>query len=418
MTVNTIDGNLDPGEVRRILLEIDNNIESIEQSVINMDMSLHLVNQSLEVMNLLNGLERRVSSDIIRNPYQHLPLLLFIGGGLVPELKEKIFHFINLISETEKPGENANSSLLRTSLQQVLLILGNAVSHREKIVRLIVISYIRMFCGKKIQDEKSLISDFEGYLEILKAVNTSIDVDKSEASGVMQYTTKEQPLSVEICYVLIWLYRRNDRVDDGIEMATGLLSVDPNDARIWHGLGLCHLVTAYKQMNGDDTTKAKLKFDLAHQCLSKCSELLTPLYSSLGGNLTAEGYLLMKSETALLNSMININIRRYELSGLTEFSYISQGLDILPQIKLLFVRMHLNYEQHATYLGTEVELWYHQALYFKGQSDILAAREAVLKASLALKTLTGLPDYKYSDEFFKDRFRRVPSLMFDLMSLR
>lgn len=411
---------IEPNVIQKIFQEIDNNPELITD-VNSLSFTLTQVNQSLDVITILGSLERRVSKDLIRNPYQHLPVLLFRSENIKIEISRCIHDFVNTMIESGKEGESRSRHFLINEASKKLTTLISAIgtpnSARERLIRSILMSYITLFANNKNQTEEALINEFNAHLEIIQALSLNVDFNNS-SSASLRFKHKPNSLALEVSYILLWLYRRNNKELDGIELGEALINSYPTDARIHHGLALCYLVKAYNQMNSLPREQVIFEFKKSERYLISALELLIEEMSSTKLESEYETELTLKTQTAILNSIANIKIRLFELSEQAEIARILEGLELITIIKELFLKLNLKYEKHATYIGTEIELLYFTALVHQKRGDILAAREAIVKSSILLSHLKNLNEYKYSDDFFRERFKKLAPLMNDLIRLK
>jgi hypothetical protein len=409
------DIQVDGEEITRILKEIDGS-QDLGYDIANMEYSLSEVNQSIVMSRLINNFERRVSKDIIRNSYQHLPILLFYND-FNSNLSEPLYSLVNMIIEIDKSEKQQKNQIRNNLLNTLNQILLNTNIHRtasSRLSRLIVISYISLLMNNENQDEESLITEFTSYLVTLKGVNTTIDLKQTLIENNIKFDIRKDSLALEISYILIWLYRRNNREDVAISIGTDLLKDYSSEPRLLHGVGLSYLVKAYNQTNRLPSRAVIEIFQTAEQYLTKSLQN----FDSQFDRFSPSGFgraLQLKTLTAILNSLINIKMRIFELIESESPDILLDGLGLLNQIKEIFIEMEVEYNNHVTYLGTELELLYHLSSYYKFQNNFTVAREYIIRASLLYLSLKNLDEYKFLDVSFKNRFEKIPELMNQLM---
>ncbi len=401
---------LSPENVRKILREIDQNEDNLVSKLTKFDQDLEKLNRSFEVTSLLPNLHRRVAKDIIQNAYQHIPLLLFFGDEVVSsELHEFVDELIELSKEASHSQKEKKNSVLK-KLDRIVNKFESARTVNEKYTRSIIFAYISFVGNNVIESEDELIANFEGLLKMLEAQNLAVDIPKSIEGNRLSYVTKHNKLLPEICYVLIWLYRRNKRQDDGISLGEKYLGMFSNDPRLLHGVGLCHQVKDYERLERDDFSGDL--FNASAFFFEKALQGYQLKFEKNKNEKTKS--LLVKSQTAILNSLANSNIRKYA-SGLGGIELIFEADKLMTDIKTLFSKISLDFEKHVTYFGTSIEVLYYFARHNKQSGDLPIAKKKITEASLALSRLTQLSDFDFSSDFFKKRFKEIPKLMNEIV---
>jgi hypothetical protein len=402
---------LDPKLVRALLEEVDTNTVKLGMKLFQFGIGLSQIQNSIAVGDLVNNLTRRVPKDVIRNQY-HLPILLFLHEEDHSWLKS-LDLFINTLLEASKLAGDFKKTQpqLVHYLNNIFVDFQYSHSVKERLHRTIISAYVNFIANNKKITEDSLIAEMEGIQTVIAGVKTEVDLDKTSDTMQLQYKIGKSHFSVEVSYILIWLYRRNSRENDGITLSTDLIVNYPNEPRLVHGRALCYLALGYEILSEPD--RACSYFEFAEQDLKKAQEL----YSRIETQSEQKNILITKTKTAILNSLANINLRRYDLSE-RNMELLNVAFDLINSIRREFDLMKLSFEDHATYLGTEIELRYFLALHLKGVGNLSMSREEITKASKLLASLKQLTDYQYSSEFFKDRFGKVPELMNELILMR
>jgi hypothetical protein len=124
--------------------------------------------------------------------------------------------------------------------------------------------------------------------------------------------------------------------------------------------------------------------------------------------------LILKTITAILNSLVNIKIRHL-LPEADDMDTLNDCFRLIEELKGILASLGLAYDKHTTYIGTEIELKYFLALFYKNTHQIPKARAEITAASNMLTELKKLPDYEFTSDFFKNRFSKIAPLMNELM---
>lgn len=401
---------LNPKLVRELLEEVDKNTIKLGMKLFQFGLGLSQIQNSIAVGELVNNLSRRVAKDIIQNQYQHLPILLFLHEEDQDWLKS-LDSFVNGLLEFSKLSQadfKKSQIKLVQYLNNIFKYFHHSNSANERLHRMLISSYLNFVANNKSVSENTLIAEMDGLQTVIKSTKTEVDIDKTRETSYMHYKIGTSNFLVEVCYILIWLFRRNNREFDGIELSTKLMIQYPNEPRLVHGRALCYLVIGYNKLN--KSQDAREYFDLAEQDLRSAYEL----YYVISTKSEEKNMLLLKTKTAILNSLANINLRKYDLNN-PNIELINEAIERIDEIKVSFDLMKLSYEDQATYLGTEIELRYFLALHHKDERDMAKARAEITYASKMFSKLKQLPDYMFSDDFFKMRFIKIPQLMNELM---
>ena len=112
---------LNKEELVRIIKEVDKNKSIYKDRIFDLEFMLSQLNQTYDIMDSFQGIdeyepEYRYGKDIIRNPYQHLPILLLMDNRFNSTLKQNLYSFLNTnieLKETDK-------SLLKQQLKKIV----------------------------------------------------------------------------------------------------------------------------------------------------------------------------------------------------------------------------------------------------------------------------------------------------------
>lgn len=425
-------------EILKIVQEIEKKREKYNLNMFNLDFTLSQLNQTYEIVDTFHNigdyeLEYKYGKDIIRNPYQHLPYLLLIDESFNTKLKTKLYAFLNSAIEVNSKKKEELKVNLRALVDELSTMSIDDGYHR--LMRSLILTYINFVGqpkdrkvinkganGKYIYDESELLLDFEKQYDIIKYQFAKIDADSIKPGEKLQFKHDDPPLMNEIIYVLIWLYRRSGEYEDvGIERGMELIQKGFDDPRIYQGIGLCHIARTYKLIKKNENLsgmEVQKHLDLALHFL-RLSKDKYKLFININDK-TDTTHLVLKNYIAVLNSIADVSLRKYEI----EISRKHQDITLLEiarsminEIKELFDVLGLLYDKYPTYSATEMEIEYFEAeclfqngLRSKAHQKILNAlsRAGILKKLLEEKS--------FVDEIFLKKESMINKLNAKILS--
>ncbi|NQX43331.1 hypothetical protein SAMN05421820_11699 [Pedobacter steynii] len=416
---------LDQEELLQIMREIDKNRDIHKSRLYELESAVAVLNQTFDVADAFWGgmdyePEYRYGKDIIRNPYQHLPILPFVNNSIYPPLMEKLYEFLNLNVEMQEVDFDQIRGCVKEVIDELYLLENNVYSNS---VKEMVFTYLNFVVQRRAialgQDpamyeglEEKVILNLERQFEIIVHQYTSIDYDRIAEANKLVYKQGGNELLVEIVYMLLWLYRRNLEEDKGISRGLELINPDLDDPRIFQGIGLCYLSKVYQFLKSDeqaDLKKLRSDIDAAIQYLHMAEQrfqlLINEEYRS------PVSLLIIKNYTALLNSLADMKIRKYELQDDPDFSLISMARKHIDDIRNYFELIGLLFDEHPTYPSTEMEIEYFEALDYYNEGQINHAREKIVSASIRSNSIHKLKvTPKYVDAIFLKKSERLSEL--------
>ena len=427
---NKIRTPLNSQEVVKIISEIDRNKKQYKSSLFNLDFTLSQLNQTYEIYDTFLGLdeyepEYRFGLDIVRNPYQHLPYLPLISEKFTSPLKAKLYAFLNRSIELG----TGNKHNLKQALQAVVdeLTKLNTTEIYSKYLKSVVLTYLNLVAQRKTKHdmvntdnalEDGLLADFEKQYKLIKYQFSKIDYKKITENNRIEFKEEHNELLIEISYILIWLYRRTNRDDEGIQRATEIFRNDSDDPRIDQGLALCHISKTYKLIKLSlrvHSDQIKKHCDLAFHFLRLAKEKYKLL---INDHLNTDNeQLILKNYIAILHSMADMAIRKYELETKKDSTLIEAARQYIDEIKSLFDTIGLIYDKQATYSATEMEIEYYEALNYYNAGAKSKAHQKIVNASLRKQTLNNLNfPSNLLDEYFVRNESRINQLANEIFS--
>lgn len=407
---------LNKEELITIIKEVDKNKSIYKDRIFDLEFMLSQLNQTYDIMDSFQGIdeyepEYRYGKDIIRNPYQHLPILLLMDNSFNSTLKQNLYSFLNTnieLKETDK-------SLLKQQLKKIVdeLYKMEAEDVYSKFLKSLIITYLNLIAQAKqkasvtpsgnscLNLEDSIIIDFEKQYEIIKLQFERIDHVRTKENNKIEYILGNHDLLIETAYALIWLYRRNDREDEGIRKGREILLLRTDDPRIYQGIALCYISKIYKTIKSAQVLPDEIhtNIDSAMQFLRMAKDkyqLLTNISSE-----PTMASLIMKNYIAVTNSLADILVRKHELNNKTDYTLIEMARQCINEIKALFDTIRLIYDDYPTYSATEFEIEYYEATHFYQSGEMSKAHHKVINAISRISVLNKMQSpIKYVDELF------------------
>lgn len=426
--------SLDKMELYRILEEVERNKSTYKSRIFALEFSLSQLNQTYDVVEAFWGAkdyepEYRYGQDIIRNPYQHLPILLLIGEQFNSHLKDKLYLFLNINVEIQ----NNDHAILKECVREILIELDKlqTKSQYTKSLKSLIITYLNFVAQTKHKPlngvsenfhkelEEKLIFDLEKQYSMIKHQFSKIDYEQITKGENLEFITEPIDLLKEIVYVLLWLYRRTLNEDQGLQKAIGLINTNFDDPRIYQGIGLCYVSKVYKILKfgkGSVQDEIRTNADLAIQYLKTAQKNYKFLINT--ASKTDNSFLIIKNFIAVLNSLADMHVRKYEnLIGKKDYSLIETARECIVEIKSLFNTIQLIYNEHATYSATEIEIEYYEALHYFENSMLSTAHEKIINASTRFNMLKKLSvGDKLIDRLFLDKQKDISQLTYKIIN--
>jgi hypothetical protein len=438
--IDSSDGerHLDQLEISQIIKEIEREKDKFQSNLFSLDFTLSQLNQAYDIVDAFYNideyeLEYKYGNDIIRNPYQHLPYLLLVGDRFNSKLKTNLYAFLNSVSEVNPK----NRDNLRNNLKKVMddLTKLDTDDEHNRFLKPLILTYVNFVAQPKSNpnaaktgrrnfsyDENKFILDFEKQIDIIKYQFAKIDTDKTRPGEKLQFKDTDSALINEIIYALLWLYRRSGENEDlGIEKGMELVQKGFDDPRIYQGIGLCHIAKTYKLIKRNEeklNVESHKHLDLALHFLRLSQEKFKLLINI--NDRTDATYLVLKNYIAVLNSIADVSIRKYEneiVRNHKDISLLEIARSMINEIKELFDILGLLYDKYPTYSATEMEIEYYEAdhLYKIGLKS--QAHQKIINASLRANILKKLlEENSFVDKIFLKKESLINKLNSKILS--
>lgn len=401
-------------------------IDKTEFKVANVISNIEIVSKLNKTFNIEKGFLRiskanniiniPIGKDIVKNFYHHLPFLLLIDSVKEEEYFHSFYKFVDEFSNyplnigiptnefsdlfnlvAMDLAKLKNRSIPSFSFQFLILTFVNLITIPNSSENINIDMDIDL-----PDSEKELIDDLLKTKQIYSYTSGKTYILEQNGNKYLRPQKHESEFTKEIDYLLIWIYRRNLNFDNAINLASA--NIYENEPRIQQGLGLALISKAYYIIDDKQNEKEIIKlFNLGIKHLEKSFFLYDGREQSFP--LGSKSNLLIKQKIAILNAIIDANLRIYEYNnvGINELSLFQTLRNYLTILKK-FVSELLKFQQYEdldTINHTESELEYFEALYFIAIGDIF---NAIRKLSYASKRTFYFTNNK---QHISDRFKRL-----------
>lgn len=408
-------------DVVKIIQLVDKNKEQYFNRLSDLDFSFSQLNQTYEILETYHSVEEydpgyKYGKDIIRDPYHHVPYLLLLNGDLDNTLTASLQEFLNCICVTNLHDKRKLQSLLSTVLNQISRLDQQYINNR--FLKSLLITYINFIAQWKDNAtsiatlEDTIIRDLEKQYNIAKYQAAQLNLEKVQIHQQVDLSFRRNFFQVEIGYLLIWLYRRNDRITDSIALAQQLLDNDNKDPRILHGLGLSFTASVYDHID-------KLSPDAAEINIKQALKYLTEAAVGFERTINATPFhfmkeIIIKNLMAISNLQADMMLRMIELSKDVNWAHINAARDHIEKIKILSPLNDLRYEENITYNCTEFEIEYYEAVWYHNASMKAMALTKVQNAKARMERIMGSPFY---ESFIVNYFQKKRIAIINLLKL-
>ncbi len=163
----------------------------------------------------------------------------------------------------------------------------------------------------------------------------------------------------DLHYLLIWLYRRAKKFDECIKIF-GLNPIYKNKCRFNHGIALCYHSQAYEFIKSSKEEALHL-FKKSKKYLLKAYDLYERYQNEDDADFNQ---LVKKQQVAILNTIIDANLRFFEIRDKVDPFLLQESRDIFLLLKEILQNKlpHIEYSSLETINHTESELAYYEAL--------------------------------------------------------
>lgn len=353
--------------------------------------------------------------DIIRNNFQHLPVLLFITEK-ENEYKDLMYQIFDLILAPKKLSNDESNSFNLFIINIINRLTKLSAKNLKDITfEFLILSYLNIITksspayeevnSKNIEEnETEILSELETQKELLKdsIITSVVNIDKKK----IEIQSREISYLREIDYLILWLKRRNfNCINEGNEQINcnecdicnydrvikfGIECTEnyPDDGRFYHGLALAYHSQAYgfllsckKPSNKD--TKVIEHLGLSRYYLKLANRKYKSLERIIKESLPLS--LLRKNIIAVHNTLIDGMLREFEMSDHKNNKLLLNASTEFKQIRNYFNLVDDNLYNYPTISHTEAELNYYEANKFFEDKKYPDALEKILSATSLIK---------------------------------
>lgn len=377
-----------------------------------------------------------IGKDIIRNFFQHLPILPFI------EDKNTYTESINKICAiiSQSPNSLIENNVFDQTIKDIISQLSHnsTINMKEMVIKFLIIGYINLITkAPKTLDLSTLEKYNNGENEIIDTLKAQKEIIKK---SMIRPNTKEDMLEVkehsgpflkEIDYLLLWLFRRNHncsknktdtyckkcKYDEVIDFGKECINKYIKDGRFYHGLALAYHSKAYakrltckNKSSRENYSKIINLFDHSYENLAKS----TKYYENFIKNARDEAtrILLVKSIIGTNNTMADCKLRKYTLSDKKDISILADINEHVSSIHENFKSISENINDYPTINHTIAELHYYEADFYFHTQDY---QESYEKIKLATKEIYNFEQQKkYIPDYFFSIISDINKLRFSL----
>lgn len=401
-------GNINQ-DVLRIIQRIDEKKLKFNTQLFNLDFSLSHLNQTYEILDIYKGFENydpiyRQGKDIIRDPFHHLPnLLLAFDPSFPTPLRDLLFEFLYESCATVQPDKDNLKRLLKDIINEISRL--NQQKIEDKLLKHLLITYINFVAptnDKKTTNsisEELILDDVKRQNEIAQYQFSKFEPQDFNQIKQLIHIYDENIFVRETGYLLLWLYRRNEKCDTAIKLGIELFSRYNTDPRISHGLGLAYVALLYKKIKAKEPNE--ILEELIHHGIFYLSTAL-----EIFNNLTIQvaepvQKVIIKDTIAIHNLLADLHLRLLDLNKDLNINHINIARRNIDEIKKLYFTTTLHYKESPTYNMTECELEYFEACYFSKIGDHLKALDKLKNAFVRLIEIKkSQSSQQFIDEFF------------------
>ena len=382
-------------DLRPIFTLIDSYITSndFRQKYFDFTFTLNQLKHALEISDVITKSTPLTPSinfgkDIIKNSFQHLPYLIFLNEKDKNILVSNLYEILNDIVDISHPEHHLLTDL-NTKLKKVVNILAEEQTDVRKLsLQQIVLAYINLITSRtrpnnlcEEDKEEEIIETLEKHKQIFSHLQPESKLN--ETGSNLEVSFKTFPYAKEIDYLLLWLYRRNERIDKAIQLGKELVETNPDDPRFMHGLSLAYISKSYQAIksNGGVNNNKPVVLNYLRNALTYLRSCKSKYENILGISKDQNyGLLVVKSYMAMLNSMADVSIRIYELQSKEDFDRVKEAREYLDSAKKICNSTDLIYNKYPIFSATELEIEYYEADHYFNLEKLSEAHLKIINA--------------------------------------
>ncbi len=346
--------------------------------------------------------------DIIRNTFQHLPVLPFIGDE--NDYSESMNEICKLI--TQSPNTKHNKVDFNTAIKTIIQQLSKnpTINIKEITIEFIILSYLNLITKTSKTFELSVRENYNNseneLVDALKAqrsiiAKTMISGFHNKLNNKLDITERKGQFLKEIDYLLLWLLRRNHncsmnetnlvcsscKYDEVITFGEECISKYTNDGRFYHGLALAFHSKGYAKLlhckNEKDNSSIVIELlSNSNQLLLKSLDYYNKSVENTKNETTF--LLLVRNIIAIYNTIIDCKLRNYQLSINKNENLLKEAEEYIQLIKVNFQRINEDISDYPTINHTIAELCYCESKLHFDREEYSKSFEKVSSATFVI----------------------------------
>jgi hypothetical protein len=397
-----VDDFLNNEDFKKKLFDLNNTVIQIKQTI---DIRNIFFSDQLFAPNLFFG------KDVIKNNFHHLPYLLFLNVEIEPGITDKLTELLDYLIQITHPDHNAIGDLMFYLKNVIGEFSDNSRPLNVLSFQQIVLCYLNLLVipsenpNAGIQKEREIIIALEKQNQIFSSIFFEQHIEESDDNRNLIMNFRPNIYAKEIEYLLLWLYRRNEKIDEGIVLGKELIASNPTDPRFFHGLGLCYIAKSYEMHFADDFENREEE-EIMHSLSSAIKNLETA--ANLYQEMVNEDYentvnnLLCKNLIAVLNSLADTSIRIYQLSECKQLDRLQKATTYFTRLIQMAEMCQINYSENNTFLSTEMEIEYFEARQLFSQMNKWGAHSKITSAQEKMLILEKRKEFDITHTKFRN----------------
>nr|WP_319397612.1 hypothetical protein [uncultured Carboxylicivirga sp.] len=346
--------------------------------------------------------------DIIRNLFQHLPILPFIHDN--NEYTESINKVCLII--TQSPNEEINNIEFNNTVRSIIKQLSSnpTINVKEITVEFLILSYLNLITKTSKAFELSSRENYNGseneIIDALKAQqsiikNSLLTSDWDKINNKLNVVERKEQFLKELDYLLLWLLRRNHncskeqsqsncincKYDEVISFGKDCISKHSNDGRFYHGLALAYHSKAYakklhcKYVLSDNLAIISL-FDSSKTALMNSLEYYSLILKNERDKL--KNTLIVKSIIAVHNTIADCYLRTFDLMDEKDDKLLSKVHNHISSIQDNFNLINEDIDDFPSINHTIAELHYFESSLHFEREEYQASFSKISEATLTV----------------------------------
>jgi len=346
--------------------------------------------------------------DIIRNEFQHLPVLPFVDDK--NDYTESINEICRLI--TQPPSASFNTGEFNGTIKKIIQQLSEnpTINVKEITIEFLILSYLNLITKPSKTFELSAIENYNNseneIIDALRAqhsiiAKTMISAVYDEQNKKLEITERKVQFLKEIDYLLLWLLRRNHncsknntslvcsacKYDDIISFGEKCILDYKNDGRFYHGLALAFHSKGYAKLlyckNKEQDSSRIIELLLkSNELLLKSLDYYNKSIKNAKDNTTF--LLLVKNIISVHNTITDCKLRSYELSIDKNENLLIEANNHIQLIRNNFERINENIDDYPTINHTIAELYYFESKRYFDMQEYSKSFDKISKATLVI----------------------------------